>query len=324
MYFAGVDHKDFRCKALDQLSAPPQSMRLHFAGTDARNDFNRTLDVEQENMRLYFAGAGNKDQYSDILDEEQATVVHGRQIHRLGSYWYLRKFAEPVAIGPKWYDYPTFLLDSGGFSALASGVKPDVYALAEFINVNGIKTSFNLDVPDSEISKRNQTILERECPGCYIIPVYHLFDFYSTSHRPWIDEMLERYPFVGLGGMVTGRIPIQRKTAFLDYVFAKTRHSIRVHGLGIGNKDLMERYPFFSVDSTGWLSGGRFGRTAGVRDGRVHEFLNNKIPYQERTRISINWYLDLQEHITKLWQSRGITWPQERPRPLTNPASAGT
>ena len=47
----------------------------------------------------------------------------------------------------------------------------------------------------------------------------------------------------------------------LDFVFhyvVKNNLKTKFHGWGMTNPEFMKRYPFYSVDSTGWLAGGQF------------------------------------------------------------------
>lgn len=85
-----------------------------------------------------------------------------------------------------------------------------------------------------------------ETRGLQPLSVYH----YGAPIRA-LKELAERYPFLGIGGMVGTNLKLLRP--FLDHVFNFTeKRGTRLHGFGVGGS-LIGQYPWFSVDSVSWL-----------------------------------------------------------------------
>lgn len=116
----------------------------------------------------------------------------------------------------------------------------------------------NLDViGNPEATWRNQMIMEKE--GLSPIPTYH----YGENTK-WLTRLLKKkYTYIALGGMV----PISNKGLlyWLDEIWgnyltdSKGLPVCKVHGFGMTSLSLMLRYPWFSVDSTTWVTAGRLG-----------------------------------------------------------------
>lgn len=141
---------------------------------------------------------------------------------------------------------PEIMLDSGAFSFWNKGLEVDIYKYIEFIKENDIEIYFNLDViGDVEGTKRNQKIMEDN--GLNPIPVYHYGE--PFEYLDWLVE--QGYTYIGIGGTV-GKSNKVRMELF-DEVYR--RHpNIDFHALGVTAKELVEKYNWYSVDSTSWLS----------------------------------------------------------------------
>ena len=85
-----------------------------------------------------------------------------------------------------------------------------------------------------------------------------LIVWHAGTRREAFERMCRWAPYVGIGGIATG--DSKYKAAMFSWVFdfAK-RNGSKVHGFGMTQQEPMRRSPFFSVDSTSWLSGARFG-----------------------------------------------------------------
>jgi len=107
---------------------------------------------------------------------------------------------------------------------------------------------------------------------------------------------------------------------------------VRVHGFAMLKKDVLEKYPFYSVDSTSWMGGILYGRGMAINGKRnsfvnynekshqsvslakhpidVNELysLNKKTQYFARGMLSVEAYRKMQKHYTALWELRGIKW----------------
>lgn len=151
-------------------------------------------------------------------------------------------------------------LDSGAFSANSQGVEIDIDEYISFIKKHrDVITAYaNLDVIDSaEDTWKNQKKMEGA--GLEPIPVFHYGEDVSYLEA-YIDAGCE---YIGVGGMVP--IPNMQLTHWLDELFDKHLTDtdgyprVKVHGFGLTSLRLMQRYPWYSVDSTSWVVTGRMG-----------------------------------------------------------------
>lgn len=177
--------------------------------------------------------------------------------YRLESYVYISKSPEKEHI-PK---YTSFLLDSGAFTYL-NGAKTNVdwemfiENYAAFIKKYKVKSYIELDI-DSVVGLKEVERLRNKLEtlvGYKSIPVWHK----SRGKQYWLD-MVREYDYVAIGGIVTREIkPSEYK--FFHWLLAEAKkQNCKVHGLGFTNLKGLQEYDFYSVDSTSWLSGNRFG-----------------------------------------------------------------
>jgi hypothetical protein len=214
-------------------------------------------------MKYYFAG-------ERVLTREAAITQGGGHLgahkyiqNRLLSYYY-HGFLDPANV-------PTvearesadmgwdMFLDSGAFTAYTKKKEITPERFAEYIHNSGdmwhVVASLDA-IGDAEQSWRNLELLEEL--GCAVCPVFH-------ADEPWyfLDRMVERYEYVFLGGMVgSTRAKLQ---AWLDKCWGE--HLVnqdgtakcKVHGFGLTDMVLTQRYPWHSIDSSSWLMTGVFG-----------------------------------------------------------------
>lgn len=245
-------------------------------------------------MRLLFAGSEPK-KYQDILLKNGAK-------NALESFWSLNQKNPPSQ--NRWDGL--YLLDSGGYSARVRGIKIDVKKYAEYLNNNQVKFAFNLDPPDNHESLQNLYYLQ-ENTNTYIIPIYHGPEWKNPEWRKILDYYVENYPFIALGGIAGREISEENTKRFLSYVFSRTKDKVAVHGLGTTRKKLLESYPFYCVDSTSWQSMSRFASSK-VYSNEMAKVRAKKRHHSENLDADIQWWLKLEQNITKLWLKKGIDW----------------
>ena len=177
------------------------------------------------------------------------------------------------------YEGTEIMLDSGAFSAWNKGKEIDIYKYIDFIKQNDIKIYFNLDViGDVEGTKRNQKIMEDN--GLNPIPVFHYGE--PFEYLDWLVE--QGYTYIGIGGTV-GKSN-QVRIEFFDKIYE--RHpNIDYHALGVTSKVLVERYNWYSVDSTSWLSPFKNKRIITI-DGKSKS--SNIEDDMERFNLSLDYF----------------------------------
>lgn len=161
--------------------------------------------------------------------------------------------------------YPEVFLDSGAFSADTQGVPIDRAAYIAYIKryQHLITTYANLDViRNPEATWANQQALEDA--GLAPLPVFH-----GGSDWSWLEHYIERYPYIALGGLV-GKV--NRAKGWLVRCFQMAQGRAVFHGFGVTAWQVLRDLPWYSVDSSSWGQGFRYGQVP-VFDERKGEFI---------------------------------------------------
>ncbi len=193
-------------------------------------------------MIIYFSGLSR--QWLEALTDLDVRVS------------YLQSFIE-LRDGTKGVQYPpivdNYFLDSGAYSAWSMGKKISLKKFIQFIqeNLPKLTTYAALDViGDPEATLRNQDIMEDH--GLDPLPTFHYGDDLKYLHM-----YCQQYDYIALGGLVgRGKTLIY---PWLQKVFSLYPEQ-RFHGFGVTDINLLKAYPWYSVDSTSYLSGGKFGQ----------------------------------------------------------------
>lgn len=258
-------------------------------------------------MKLFFAGTESKTYNTKVRENGVDRILQ--------SAFYLNYKHEPNALGASQY-----LLDSGGFTAIKKGTPIPVDKYAEYINKWEVKVAFNMDVRDTAETLHNQKYLEKHTKA-YIIPVYHFHEFIDPKWRDLIVSFGKEYPYISLGGNPTG-VDLESKMAYMDFVYSKIGLSSKIHGLGVTRYELLERYPWFSVDSTTWLAASQFGTFITFKQGKMKKIpgvaarkklTDSKQLYSMDGKLNqgISAFLKMESYITELWKAKGVIWNEE-------------
>lgn len=211
-------------------------------------------------MILYMAGiyTGNAGLHSQIFGRFTDIEKRARLnvSHILESYHYVSKRS---AVDAMRRDKVRVFLDSGAFSAFTKGVDIDLPAYCEYIQTNAdiISVASVLDgIGDPLKTYQNQ--LAMEALGTCPLPCFH----YGEDER-YLKYYLEHYEYITLGGMVPISKPQLR--LWLDRIWSEYLVDgqglprLKVHGFGLTRIEFMERYPWFSVDSSSWVQSAATG-----------------------------------------------------------------
>jgi hypothetical protein len=215
--------------------------------------------------------------------------------HCLESYHYMN----PRTIETLRNEKKTIFLDSGAFSMFTQGVQVDLKAYGEFIKAHTdiVHVSSNLDVigagHELESYNRQKELEAMGVPNIY--PVHHVRD-----EDWWLERYLdEGYDYIFLGGMVPETTAYLRQ--WLDHVWHNYlttpdgRPKIKVHGFGLTTNELIFRYPWYSVDSTSWVTVAQFGSILmdfPQPDGSVRDYKVDFSTKSERRRDINSWHFD--------------------------------
>lgn len=205
-------------------------------------------------MKIYIAGlfTSNFDLHSKTFQMLTPREQEARKEipYLLESYHYVHKQSAVDRIRA---DGAKVFLDSGAFSAFTKGVDVDIKAYCEYIKKNQdiIEVASVLDgIGDPKATLENQQFMESQgvCP----LPCFH----YGEDER-YLEYYLANYEYITLGGMVPISTP--QLKLWLDHLWDKYltdgagRPKAKIHGFGLTTVSLMERYPWYSVDSSSWV-----------------------------------------------------------------------
>lgn len=176
--------------------------------------------------------------------------------NRLASFHYIKDEATMIK------NFNRFILDSGAFSFITSlknkklNWQQYVIDYGNFVKQHDIKHFFELDIDPivglKEVERLRDLLektAERKC-----IPVWHK----SRGLNYW-KQMCKDYDYIAIGGIVTQEIKRTQYRVFDNLLKIAKESRCKVHGLGFTNLEGMKKYKFYSVDSTAWLSGNKFG-----------------------------------------------------------------
>lgn len=206
----------------------------------------------------------------------------------LASFHYARKWnLDDIPFGK-------LIGDSGAYSAQTQGAEISVDELGEWA-ARWRRRLFwvaALDVAgDQKTTRRNWETMNRAY-GLQSVPSIHLGD-----DPKMIDYYAERgCDFIGLGGVVGAGGSARPQMRWLIQVFKYAREAwpgMRFHGWGMTNQNAM-RLPFWSVDSSSWGEGYRYGKLP-LRDPltrkRVTVRTNGRDAYEpENARLLTRYY----------------------------------
>jgi hypothetical protein len=265
-------------------------------------------------MIIYFAGGENSQWIRAIYE--------GGGRSALFSYYHLsldgsRKDREIRRADGK---MKNIFIDSGAFSAFTKNVQIDIQEYCDYLIRNREKIALyaNLDViGDWRGSLKNLRTMEDR--GLKPLPVFH-------TGEPWsvLTDLVNEYDYIALGGMV----PLSRQegalTRFLDNCFSRIGPGKKVHGFGMTQADNLKRYPFYSVDSTSWLSGTKHGiiftfdniggmRQSGTTDEHddyalLHYSDSGDKRWYQRVVRNVQEWVRFETWVSLLWSKRGIRW----------------
>ena len=181
-------------------------------------------------------------------------------------------------------------LDSGAFSAWSKGVTIDIDEYAKFVldHPDAFSVVTNLDVIPrawGEVPSQKQ-IDESAAKGWenywYLaekikpLGLKPLHVFHQGEDVKWLKKLIGEAEYFGVspGNDRTTK----QKIAWLDEIMPlltddKGRAIRKFHGFGVTSFDILERYPWYSVDSTSWVLTGRFGACFVPLNGKVHKVI---------------------------------------------------
>jgi hypothetical protein len=177
---------------------------------------------------------------------------------------------------------PDIFADSGAFSAWTQNVTVTVDEYAEWLHKwrHHLTVYANLDVIDDPVATEvNQRALESN--GLLPLPVWHI-----RSARKHFEALCEEYRYIAVGGMVGTQW--KRLMPKLTWAVRHARSTGTVlHALGLTSRGPLGALPFYSVDSSSWGDGYRYGH-APVWDGSAKTLVNIQLGEPKKWKAKAN------------------------------------
>lgn len=213
-------------------------------------------------MKIYLAGEGILPfLYDEFYD-----------FYRLCSYEYLRKKPDEIKVIHKYKD---FILDSGIFTFLngreTANVDWDKYTFeyGQFVKKHQIKNYVEIDIDTviglEEVEKLRARLTSQV--GHAPIPVWHM----NRGYEKWL-EICRDYDYVCFGAFITDGLKRDKYHKIAKFLSDAKKENCKVHGLGFTNFEYLKKLPFYSVDSSSWTIGNRFGSYCKFQGDRVKSF----------------------------------------------------
>ena len=185
-------------------------------------------------------------------------MTTGQPFKILLSYHYFRTNNLDADVAKYFPQPPHIFGDSGAYSAMTQGAPIDLGEYADWCHrwKHLFDVYVNLDVIGASVESanktwKNQVALEKR--GLAPLPVFH-------AGEPWsaLDRLLDHgYTYIGLGGLVARRM--QQIMPWLISCFRRAEGRAVFHGFGLTTWSVVRLLPFYSIDSSSWGSGFRYG-----------------------------------------------------------------
>lgn len=249
-----------------------------------------------------------QNRYEKLTDHEKRLVENIPHILESWHYVGKQKYVDEMRA-----DGAQIFLDSGAFSAWTLGVTLSIVEYCDYIKRNidilrkedGVVMASVLDgIGDPLQTYRNQ--LEMEDRGAKPLPCFH----FGEDER-YLEWYVKNYEYITIGGMV-GK-PTQQLIVWLDRIWSKYltdgsgKARIKVHGFGVTSVSVMERYPWFSCDSSSWIQAAAFGSIYTAEYGPLA--VSDKSPSRHDAGRHVSNLTQIeQDYILQMLEKQGFTY----------------
>lgn len=257
-------------------------------------DRNLNDDRRAYGIKLVFAGCESK----KVRDGLYRIGVR----HILVSYFYLRQWLKTASVQEIGEDLGRFdfvFLDSGGFTFIDAirrgkdlGINVKQYADEFYADLPRFGHLFAgcaeidvIDLGQSYMEEMKRQMLDKGVP---IVPVVQGEPLDTYGGFGWWDM----YPYIAVGSALIGD---PKYTGYLNQLYdvGKDRGLV-FHGFGATGAQTILRSRFYSVDSTSWTGGSRFGTTMVFQNGRIRHYDKD--------------HKDVRKRFKRRFEESGVIW----------------
>lgn len=243
------------------------------------------------------------------LNDRERDIVHTLP-HILESWHYVSK---EKYVNEMRAEHARIFLDSGAFSAFNLGVELNIAEYVGYIRANadiirqedGVVMASVLDgIGEAQKTYENQ--IHMEYLGVRPLPCFH-----SGEDERYLEWYVQRYPYITLGGMVgasTSQLQLWLDRIWGRYLIdGSGRPKLKVHGFGITSIPLMERYPWYSCDSSSWIQSAAFGGIVDPKHGPLN--ISEKSPAKHDALQHVSTLSPIeQDYVFKRLEDAGFTY----------------
>jgi hypothetical protein len=218
-------------------------------------------------MKIFLAGEGPKPFMKDNFYD----------FYRLCSYHYLNKKGNAeISLIHKFKD---FILDSGIFTYLngkeSEGIDWEKYMVdyAKFVRENKIKNYVEIDIDSIvglDIVEKLRTRLHKNV-GWKSMPVWHM----NRGYDKWL-EICHDYEYICFGAFLTDGLSREKYKGIPKFLMDARAKNCKVHGLGFTSFQHLKKLKFYSVDSSSWTIGVRFGSISKYEGDKIKNITSGK------------------------------------------------
>jgi hypothetical protein len=224
--------------------------------------------LHKDKINIFFAGSGFKYDFAyDLGVRKRLLSWHANTTKELEEY--CDKVAEKRSFG---------IVDSGAFTIWNKGGSIDVneYGNKLVKLLTHFDIGANLDVIPGEQGMRPGDITpeitetaarkgwsnfiylqgllaDNGIDPQRVMPIYH-----QGEHPRWLDKMIDHgCGYIGISP--SNDYKVKQRMIWLDDVFTQLPNTVKSHGYAVTSPDIMQTYPWFSVDSSSWIMAGAQG-----------------------------------------------------------------
>lgn len=249
-----------------------------------------------------------QNRYVKLNDRERHAVE--QLPHILESYHYVGKQQYVNAMRN---NNAKVFVDSGAFSAYTLGVEIDLPTYCDYIKRNmdiirveegSVMASVLDGIGDPLQTYRNQ--LRMESLGVRPLPCFH-----AGEDERYLEWYIKNYEYITLGGMVGSST--KQLCIWLDRIWDRYltdgsgNPRIKVHGFGITAIPIMERYPWYSCDSSSWIQTAAFGGILTPNHGPIN--VSEKSPSRHDAGQHATTLTQIeQDYLFQMLEKQGFTY----------------
>jgi len=172
---------------------------------------------------------------------------------------------------------------------------------------NCFEVYVELDVEDAFGLKKVNSMYENMVDeGLNPLRVWHT----ERGYKNWDEETI-KHDYIGIGKFTELPVPILMKL-----LQTAEKNNCRVHGFGCTKPSLLKILPFYTVDSSSWMAGEKFGAIDIFSKGRITHVAKSakgkrmNLHYKRIRDFNLRQWVQFQKFIGEYWKGKAY-WNKE-------------